>query len=513
MAIKKNAVTKVDNKEPIFANGESAVIGQFVGKCCDANVMNNNQMHLGPDVFKTLIASDEFKRAMENRHYIGFLGHPEDPDCQEFEHACIVMTDLNLEDNGEVTGTFDLINTPVGRIVKTFKDAGVKFGISIRGAGDVDAAGEVDPEGFVFRGFDLVAFPAYDDCIPEFKEIAASTDIEKKAKFKKICASIDANLSQINSCTALELIQDQLPTGCEEYCKIQDRIDEINGVDDCKDVIQQKLDAMTELYLDAAATIRTLEQELIDTQLNNQQLVVECKSLKMKQSHLKKIVANQISDATEDRDASLEEAESYRRKMIKAKTELRSTKQQLANVQKQYDEQITANTNLKEKLTSLSSKRKEDLEEVKASKDLNLKYQRKIEANSEAISQKDSELEDLKSQLDETVIECKDLEAKASNLGEENEELLSRVEAAEEMVHSYQKAYANIYANALGIYLPGLPVTASTSVEELRAMINAGTSTANIPAAPSVSSLDENESDEDDEDFDTTGYSADLVTL
>ena len=127
----------------------SSVLGTFTGKCCDSNVFNNNDMHLSREVFETLMASDEYKRAMQNRHYMGFCGHPDNSDCQDFEHACIVMTDMRLLDNGEVEGDFDLIDTPVGRIVKAFIDAGVNFGISIRGLGDVDANGEVDPDQFM----------------------------------------------------------------------------------------------------------------------------------------------------------------------------------------------------------------------------------------------------------------------------------------------------------------------------------------------------------------------------
>ena len=79
-----------------------AVIGQFTGKCCDANVVNNNDMHLGKELFENLFASDEYKRAMENRHYIGFIGHPNDPGCQDYKDACIVMTDCHLDESGDV---------------------------------------------------------------------------------------------------------------------------------------------------------------------------------------------------------------------------------------------------------------------------------------------------------------------------------------------------------------------------------------------------------------------------
>jgi len=521
---------------------KSSVIGKFTGKCCDSNVINNNDMHLGRDVFEKLIASEEFQRAMQNRHYIGFLGHPDNADCQDFEHACIVMTDLRILGNGEIEGDFDLVDTPVGRVVKSFTDAGVKFGISIRGVGEVDGNGEVDPDEFIFRGFDLVTFPAYDDCIPEFKEIAASTDAAKKSKYKKICASIDANLKDITSCEALALIQEQLPTGSEEFGKIQSRIDELENpdevVDECaiiEEVNKQRLEAVTQLYLDAVAKVKELECQLAECQCAKQDLIVECTSLKHRQTRMDKIVAAQIEDANAAVEESNKELEDVKASLSSTRNELRNTKrelfaskksfgedikavkQELVESKQLYNDEVLANARLKEKLTSLTEKRKDDREAVKASEDLNLKYQHKIEANSKAISQKDSEIEDLKNKLNETVIASKDLEAKASNLDEQNGELLSRVEAAEEMVSKYQQAYANLYANALGVYLKGLPVTASTSVDELKQMINSGTSTANIPARPAFYSVEEEEQEDDQviegEDFDDTQYSADMVTL
>ena len=93
------------------------------------------------------------KHFIELGHYIGFLGHPEDPGCQEFKDACIVMKEGHVDPDGQVYGKFDLVNTPVGRIVKALIDAGVQFGISVRGAGDVASDGYVDPDTFIFRGF------------------------------------------------------------------------------------------------------------------------------------------------------------------------------------------------------------------------------------------------------------------------------------------------------------------------------------------------------------------------
>lgn len=507
-----------------------SILGHYTGKSCDTNVFNNNDMHLGTELFNKVISSEEYQRALKNKHYIGFLGHPENPDCQDFEHACIVMTDMRLLDNGEVEADFDLIDTPVGRIVKAFTDAGVNFGISIRGLGDVETDGEVVPDEFIFRGYDLVTFPAYDDCIPKF--VAASTDRRKQANYKKICASIHNNLPSISSSETLEFIKDQLPEDSESYMEVQNRIDELScpEAEDEKDIQESKLAAVTDLYLDAAAKIRELEQTIADLSCSNKELEVACKTNASKFTKLKKIVSNQLEVAKKscedasDYNEELSETIAATRSQLRqvkaslhtAKKELKQSKDAYRELEDQNSELISANTNLTDKLERITASKHADRDAIEAANNLNLKYQQKIKANSEAISEKDSTIEELQSQLNETVVACKKLESRASNLGANNKELLSRVEAAEEMVFSYQQAYANMYANALGVYLTDLPITATTSVEDLKKMITAGTSTANIPAAAELGvDFEEDYRDEygDDTFDDEVQYSAGLVTI
>lgn len=459
-----------------------AVIGQFTGKCCDANVVNNNDMHLGKELFENLFASDEYKRAMENRHYIGFIGHPNDPGCQDYKDACIVMTDCHLDESGDVYGTFDLIDTPVGRIVKTFIDAGVTFGISIRGAGDVASDGEVDPDTFVFRGFDLVTFPAYDDCIPEFREIAASSDVNKQKKFKKVCAAIDKNLKEITSCDALKVIQGQFTEGSDEFNKIGDRIEELsadpaaaNDSADREAVLEQQVSALTDMYVEAVNEKNSLVQSLADSQAACSALEVACAR---KIASYKRIVASQIKDLQDENAEITKMAKIQASKSIKA---INSLKSQIAEA------------NL------ISERLKEN----------NLKYNQKIQSNSVLIAQKDSTIDDLKSQLSETVTASKRLEQKSSDLGEEKEDLLSRVTAAEKLVLEYQQAYADMYANALGVHLDNLPITATTSVQNLKDMISAGTSTSNMMSGAMVDDL----LDEDEEIIDTLAVDDDNLII
>lgn len=415
------------------------VIGTFTGKCCDATVSNNNDMFLGRELFENLFQSEDYKRAMKNRYYIGFLGHPEDPGCMDFRNACIVMTECHIDENGEVYGTFDLIDTPVGRTVKAFIDAGVTFGISIRGAGDIGADGEVDPETFVFRGFDLVTFPAYDDAVPTFKEIAASSNLDEQVKYKKVCSAIKKNLSSITSSEALDVIQEQFNEHSEEYQNIEARKVELQDEDitdnDTADILREKVNGMTTLYLEQVQANNQLRRNLQDVKA---QLSLEKCTNSRKIRRVEQITASQLKSITSELD----------------------------KITASYDTQVAANRHIKS-----------ELEKVK---EQNLKYVHKIKANSQTICDRDSTISDLKAELRKTVTANSKLESGTSNLDEKVKNLQSRVEAAEQMVLNYQQAYANMYANALGVHLDNLPITASTTVSELQKMIRSGTSTANI---------------------------------
>ena len=456
----------------------NTLLGTFTGKCCDAGVVNNNDMKLNRELFEKLLASDEYKEGMEHRYYIGFLGHPEDPNCQDFKDACIVMTDMEIKDNDEIYGTFDLIDTPVGRVVKSFIDAGVQFGISIRGAGDVDAQGNVDPDTFIFRGFDLVAFPAYNDAVPEFIEIAAASD----PKYKKIKIAIDNNVSKITSATAIDELKASLNPHSAEYKKLEARQQDIGVQDeetkedaDLDEITAKKLDSMTEMYMDECEKNRKLEATLASTRRELRQVKADC-SRQIRS--LKRITASQ-NKLMQDR----------------------------------YEVVVNANTKLKAEIADKASR----LEKVEASKAIlkrenseiskelgvvknnNLIYKQKIECSSADIEDRDATISGLREKLNKTVVASTNAKRDASNRDEEVKqlkaqlassnrtiaELNDRIVANEDMLHQYQQAYADFYATALGTSVSGLPVTASTSVGELENLIEGATNTSNISTMPS----------------------------
>ena len=462
----------------------STVIGQFKGKYADADVVNANGMEIGRDVWETLFASEDYKTALARGHYIGFLGHPEDPGCQDFKDACIILRECYIDDNGEVFGTCDLIDTPVGRIVKAFIDAGVLFGISVRGAGDI-VGGVVEADTFVFRGFDLVAFPAYNDAMPEFTEIAASSDLEKQQKYKKVCAAVNKNLPEIKACNSLEVIQSMFSPKSDVYKNIDKqkaKIDASNHVD----LSSQKIEAATMLYIRSLDELEKLKQEnnalkaKITTSKNT------TSRLRRRLDSMNRIVSSQLDSYRKKADEYESTVKQYTRdiqiqkrcneklKVQASRNTSDSTKlsEDYSRLEKKYNAIISANTKLREENQSLY--------------DSNLYYKQKINSSKKDSEDKDSIIASLKDELSQTVTAAKSIERKVSNCDSQMKELQSELDKTVALVEQYQDAFASLYASAVGVRADSITINASTTVEELKQLIDGSTSTCNIAAVPDM---------------------------
>lgn len=410
---------------------DSVILGTFEGECADADITNLNGLDITRPVWENVFNSDDFKQGIELGWYIGFLGHPEDPNCMDFRNACIVMTDGRIDNDGKVYGKFNLIDTPVGRIVKSFIDGGVTFGISVRGAGDVDN-NSVDPDTFVFRGFDLVSFPAYPNSIPEFTSIAASSDVKEQKKYKNICKTLNENIDGLNTKESIKIVKACFAPQSEEYKTLDEKLNEMDKIEE--DVIEEEnvtllkneLGALTHLYSQAVAEIQSLKDQLNTLTKTNESLLC---TTNRKVKAIKKIASSQH----------------------------RYLKDELDNVR------------FKNKILSNNLNKVKD-ESIKASK-LNLKYKMNIESNAKKLRDMEAIIASLTESKSKTVENLTQYKAKVSNLEKKITDLSQDIKASENIIADYQDAYAKLYANALGTQLDQISVTSATTVNELEKAI------------------------------------------
>lgn len=477
-------------EKKINANIQSnAILGTFDGECADANITNANGLDITRAVWEGVFASEEYKKYIKLGHYIGFLGHPEDPGCQDFEHACVVMTEGSIDSNGKVHGKFNLIDTPVGRIVKSFIDAGVKFGISVRGAGDI-INNSVDPDTFVFRGFDLVAFPAYPNAIPDFKEIAASSDVEQQAKYKAVCAAVKSNLKGLNTCASTELAQSYFAPQSELYNILEDHKQCLLNGDECDEEINTntcegdeceptQVDGLMNLYLEEKKRADALAEECRALRHDNIEIAA---SHRRHIKSIERITASQLTDM----DEALATQASKVTKAVMASKQLQTRVSRLEGLNLKYKQKIQASEAELEKNRSIMAnmqisldetvRRAEDAEAAKSNCDGTIKQLRAdIKASEELYTSKVNELAESNDDADERIAAANERAAQAESQLSKCQDAITGlkedIKAAQRIIDEYQNAYAQMYANAVGVNLDNVSVTASTSVKELQDLI------------------------------------------
>lgn len=455
-----------------------SILGQFDGMCADAEITNENGLDITREVWEHVFDSDDYKKGIELGHFIGFLGHPDDPGCQDFEHACIVMKEGHIDNDGKVYGKFDLVNTPVGKIVKTFIDAGVTFGISVRGAGDI-IDNSVDPDTFIFRGFDLVTFPAYKEAIPTFTDVAASSDVEVQKKYKRVCAAVKNNIDALNTVASVSILQSQFAKQSEEYKMLENRKHILSGEEVKPESIEnQKIECLTDMYLDAKQELVECKAKLADASKKNRILSSTIRQDRRdnarKIDSIKRVYASQFEDMKDSIADQIHKYQTVKASSNKMKNEIVSLKRE------------------NERLESVfSSKELQLRNEIKRLKDSNLTYKQKIEANNNIIRDKDSVIRKLESDLRETVTASSEMQAKTSNRDAEIQKLKEEIVASTRLIHQYQNAYANLYANAVGTRVEDMPITSATTVDELKSMITASSSVGIKPSFAAPEQIDE----------------------
>lgn len=101
---------------------------------------------------------------VKTKRALGELNHPQGPSINA-DRVSHLITDMKREDNNFV-GKAKILATPMGEIVKTFIDEGVKIGVSTRGLGSVKAKNgimEVQDD-FHLATVDIVTDPSGPDC-------------------------------------------------------------------------------------------------------------------------------------------------------------------------------------------------------------------------------------------------------------------------------------------------------------------------------------------------------------
>ena len=132
-------------------------------------------------LWENVLSSGEFKRMLNSRLLFGTVGHAEEQLDDLIREGKIshVVTEIRMLPDGRGVGKADILDTPVGRVLKTLFESGSKLSVSSKAYGDYEGQTSeghwrVSPQNFILERFDFVVDPGFLEAQPTVKEVYES---------------------------------------------------------------------------------------------------------------------------------------------------------------------------------------------------------------------------------------------------------------------------------------------------------------------------------------------------
>ena len=165
------------------------------GICIQGGVKNANQrVYPVEEIGRAVTSLNE--QIAGGYSVLGEVDHPEGLNIN-LDRVCHMVTEMWM-DGPNGYGKLKILPTPMGGLVKTMLESGVKLGVSSRGSGEVDGSGNV--AGFEIITVDVVAQPSAPGAYPTpiyehlmnerggYKAILTSKEVQGDKKAQKYIA-------------------------------------------------------------------------------------------------------------------------------------------------------------------------------------------------------------------------------------------------------------------------------------------------------------------------------------
>lgn len=367
---------------------KSGILGKLRGVFADIKNPTRNGRLYSEKCWRNALASDDVKEKLENHMMLMELSHPTDRLESLEERTCAYVSDLKIDEGkGVVLGEAVILDTPMGRILNTFVRAGMKVGVSSRGAGDeriMDGINQIDPDTFILETFDIVSMPAVKQArlaLFESKEANMLTEsFVKEIKNAKNIKEVDSivSLAEGMNVPNFSKIKDESKVaisklGGENIIPVDNKIDyskEVGSLKESLSVSNTKLDKSKKLITEMSKnskemTRKLLEQRDLNKKLlsDNEELMIKNRNLISKNENLSKSVR-----FNKDKVSYLEN------KLDESKNELSSLNESFRNERNSNKRRVREiNESFKKSMNSESEELRKLREQVASLKESNLK--------------------------------------------------------------------------------------------------------------------------------------------
>lgn len=275
------------------SNGLMTLTGVF-GVC---GVRNNNQRIYETNNYSKMVT--EMQQRIQNEGGIpGELEHPQSMNIT-LENVSHKITDINIDENGLVTGSITLLNTPKGKIAQAIVEGGLPLFISSRATGQVDSkTGNVALERIAT--YDLVGSPGFSQAKLKLNENQIAESINESNVFYIGEMEEDNNINENN------LEDMELKEILEKIEKLESRVE---------DLVQenQNLREQIETLEENNGVATSLDETYLENLANSiQQWIIEEYSPKVQEWILEEYTnsdeLNDVIAESIDNESAIEEA-------------------------------------------------------------------------------------------------------------------------------------------------------------------------------------------------------------
>ena len=227
-----NGVSEMSHNKT--ADGLMTLSGVF-GVC---GVRNNNKRVYETSNYSKMVTEMQ-KRIKEEGGIPGELEHPQMMNIT-LENISHKITDINIDENGTVTGTIVLLNTPKGQIAQAIVEGGLPLFISSRATGNVDKnTGAVTLERIAT--YDLVGSPGFSQAKLHLNENQIAESINESMYY--IMENEETNENNENNIEE-NMNMDEL---LSKFEALETRINELEQINE---ELREALDAKQDLDLE-----------------------------------------------------------------------------------------------------------------------------------------------------------------------------------------------------------------------------------------------------------------------